>query len=121
MQPGAHPTPRRAALLEFANTVRWGTAPSAAQQNYSENACTCISVERVSKAIVVIQSVIVDTEIVTVPAARAPIARVRCVTHRAFQQRRKNGEGRRGCVVAFETFRASRRVDLSVCVPSCYR
>ena len=41
------------------------------------------------KAIVVIQSVIVDTEIVTVAAARALIARVRCVTHRVFQQRGK--------------------------------
>ena len=58
----------------------------------SENACTCISVERVLKTIVVIQSVIIVTEIVTVPAARALIAPVRCVTHRVFQQRGKNGE-----------------------------
>ena len=41
------------------------------------------------KAIVVIQSVIVDTEIVTAAAARALIAKVRCVTHRVFQQRGK--------------------------------
>ena len=33
----------------------------------------------------------------------------------------ENGEGGRGCVVTFETFWASRRVDLSVCVPCCYR
>ena len=30
VQPDAHPTPRRVALLAFANPVRSGTAPSAA-------------------------------------------------------------------------------------------
>ena len=85
------PIPRRVASRFSTSTykVRWGTAPSAAQQDHSENACTCISIERVFKAIVVIQSVIVDTEIVTAAAARALIAKVRCVTHRVFQQRGK--------------------------------
>ena len=56
------------------------------------NACTRIRVERVVKAIVVIQSIIVVTEPVTVPAAGELITRARRVAHRDFQQRGKNGE-----------------------------
>ena len=66
--------------------------------------CTCISVQRVVKSIVAMQSVIAVTKIVTVPAARVLIARVRCVTQRVFQQRGINGEGGRGYVVAFGTY-----------------
>ena len=53
-----------------------------------------------------------------VPAARALIAWVRCVsvTHRVFQQRGENGEGGRGYVVAFETY-FGRRVA-SILVPA---
>jgi hypothetical protein len=125
VQPDAHPTLRRVALLDFANPVRWGTTPSAAQQNHSENACTCIGVERVVKAIVVIQSVIGVTELVTVLATGALTAResssLCCAT--SLSSGETNGKVDGECVVVFRDLFpgvASRRRS-SDRVPLCYR
>ena len=60
------------------------------------------------------QSVIAVTKIVTVPAARVLITRVRCVTQRVFQQREKNGEGGRVYVVAFGTYFGHRIASILV-------